>query len=49
FCDGDWGVFDRLLRSSPPGNGGKVGLYLDLPEITPEIKLTGRFRRGPRG
>ncbi|CAM9776814.1 unnamed protein product [Ectocarpus sp. 8 AP-2014] len=33
----------RLLRDGRPGNGGKLGLFLDLFEITPQINRQGNF------
>ena len=41
---GSWERFSALLRESTPGNGGKLGLYLDSFEITPQIDRTGAFR-----
>lgn len=49
FCGGEWKKFDDMLASTPPGNGGRIGLFVDMPEITPQIGTTGRFRRGPEG
>ncbi|CAM9344138.1 unnamed protein product [Scytosiphon promiscuus] len=40
---GDWDAFSSLLRDGKPGNGGKLGLFLDLFEITPQINRQGRF------
>ncbi|CBJ33890.1 conserved unknown protein [Ectocarpus siliculosus] len=40
---GSWDVFSRLLRDGRPGNGGKLGLFLDLFEITPQINRQGNF------
>lgn len=37
------------MASTQPGNGGCIGLFVDMPEITPQIATTGRFRRGPEG
>eukprot|EP00752_Nemacystus_decipiens_P016481 g14732.t1 len=47
LCSGSWAELDKLLASTRPGNGGRIGLYVDMPEITPQIATTGRFRRGP--
>jgi hypothetical protein len=40
-CGAMWPAFDAALRSTPPGNGGVLGLYLPLPEITPVVSTTG--------
>jgi xylulokinase len=40
---GSWTGFEEALSSSAPGNGGVIGLLLDLPEITPQSDRTGRF------
>ncbi|CAL8086668.1 unnamed protein product [Calicophoron daubneyi] len=42
LAGGNWERFSEMLRSTPPGNNGKLGLYFDLPEIQPE-NLCGRF------
>ncbi|CBJ25521.1 similar to xylulokinase homolog [Ectocarpus siliculosus] len=47
LCSGSWGELDKILASTSPGNGGHMGLFVDMPEITPQIATTGRFRRGP--
>ncbi|CAN0161221.1 unnamed protein product [Ectocarpus sp. 8 AP-2014] len=47
LCSGSWGELDKILASTSPGNGGHIGLFVDMPEITPQIATTGRFRRGP--
>ncbi|CAM9439927.1 unnamed protein product [Ectocarpus fasciculatus] len=47
LCSGSWGELDKVLASTSPGNGGHIGLFVDMPEITPQIATTGRFRRGP--
>ncbi|CAM9733519.1 unnamed protein product [Pylaiella littoralis] len=49
LCSGSWAELDKVLASTPPGNGGRIGLFVDMPEITPQIATTGRFRRGPKG
>ena len=41
---GDWDTFDGLLDGTPPGNGGKIGMYVLEPEITPPITRTGIYR-----
>ncbi|CAN0079526.1 unnamed protein product, partial [Discosporangium mesarthrocarpum] len=41
-----WAEFSRrekVLAESPPGNRGKLGMFLDLFEITPQINRQGRF------
>jgi len=43
LCGGSWEGFDAALRSTPPGNGGLIGLCLDRPKITPVIATTGEF------
>ncbi|ELK13644.1 xylulose kinase isoform X1 [Pteropus alecto] len=37
-----WSKFSEALRSTEMGNGGNLGFYFDVMEITPEI--TGRYR-----
>lgn len=49
LCSGSWGELDKILASTSSGNGGHIGLFVDMPEITPQIATTGRFRRGPEG
>jgi len=39
YCNGDWERFSKVLGDSQPGNGGKMGMFLELPEITPEIDV----------
>lgn len=34
---------NSLLGDGKPGNGGKLGLFLDLYEITPQINRQGNF------
>ncbi|CAN0046272.1 unnamed protein product, partial [Heterosigma akashiwo] len=36
-CNGNWEKFGHFLEQTEPGNNGQIGLYLSLPEITPEI------------
>jgi xylulokinase len=45
---GTWEGFGALLASTPPGNGGALGFYIDAPEITPAIPKAGvrRFKAG---
>eukprot|EP00752_Nemacystus_decipiens_P002575 g2413.t1 len=40
---GSWGTFSGLLREGRPGNGGTLGLFLDMFEITPQINRQGNF------
>ena len=40
YASGNWAKFTQALASTPPGNGGKVGLYLEHPEITPRVYST---------
>ncbi|XP_040821584.1 xylulose kinase [Ochotona curzoniae] len=37
-----WSEFSRALRSTEMGNGGQLGFYFDVMEITPDIM--GRYR-----
>lgn len=38
---GSWETSRTLLAETPPGNGGKLGLYYLEPEITPPIQKAG--------
>ncbi|XP_054563974.1 xylulose kinase isoform X1 [Eptesicus fuscus] len=40
-----WSEFSKALRSTEMGNGGNVGFYFDVKEITPE--MIGRHRFSP--
>eukprot|EP00903_Cladosiphon_okamuranus_P010615 g10038.t1 len=40
---GKWGAFSDLLREGRAGNGGTLGLFLDMFEITPQINRQGNF------
>lgn len=40
---GSWEMFRTLLAETPPGNGGKLGLYIREPEITPPIQKPGVY------
>jgi xylulokinase len=42
----DWDGFARLLRATPPGNGGRVMLPWLQPEITPPVREPGLRRYG---
>jgi xylulokinase len=39
-----WDEFAKLVESSPPGNGGQVGFFINSPEITPSIPTAGTRR-----
>jgi len=41
---GDWDTFNEQLESTPPGNGGKIGMFFLEPEITPPIARTGIYK-----
>jgi len=43
-ADGSWKTYDDMLNTTQPGNGGRIGFYIDQPEITPTIVNTGIFR-----
>ena len=38
-ASGSWDTFEEILTQTQPGNGGKLGLFLNLPEITPQVFL----------
>ncbi|KAM9308191.1 xylulose kinase [Gastrophryne carolinensis] len=40
---GSWEEFSKMLRSTPPGNNGFLGLYFDVMEITPQAVGLHRF------
>jgi xylulokinase len=40
----NWAEFASLLEKTPPGNRGRVGFYIEVPEITPPLLVTGRRR-----
>ena len=42
----DWDGFSRILRDTPPGNGGRVMLPWFDPEITPAVREPGVRRYG---
>lgn len=44
-----WDNFNALLKSTPPGNQGSIGFYVDSPEITPAIPRAGVYRFGRDG
>ena len=41
---GAWPAFDAALLGGAPGNAGRLGLFLDAPEITPATPGAGDFR-----
>jgi len=43
FAGGAWARFNRALRSTPPGNGGRLGFFFTDPEITPPIQAPGSY------
>jgi xylulokinase len=46
---GSWQAFGECVARSPAGNGGRIGIYIRTPEITPTIHQTGLHRFGPDG
>nr|KAF6311464.1 xylulokinase [Myotis myotis] len=44
-ASGSWSEFSKALRSTEMGNGGNLGFYFDVKEITPE--MIGRHRFSP--
>ena len=42
-ANGSWNDFERILRSTPKGNDGNIGIYYDVAEITPS-NAHGTFR-----
>ncbi|XP_006109115.1 xylulose kinase-like, partial [Myotis lucifugus] len=44
-ASGSWSEFSKALRSTEMGNGGSLGFYFDVKEITPE--MIGRHRFSP--
>jgi xylulokinase len=48
-CGESWETFDRLLASGRPGNGGRIGIYFRVPEITPPTLRAGILRFDSRG
>ena len=49
LAKGSWDAFSRALEGTEPGNGGRIGLYIQVPEITPPLLNTGYHRRGASG
>ncbi|CAG0913329.1 unnamed protein product [Notodromas monacha] len=37
YADGLWETFSQMLRKSPRGNGGLIGMFWDQPEIVPPM------------
>ncbi|KAG8521537.1 Xylulose kinase, partial [Galemys pyrenaicus] len=46
-ASGSWSEFSKALRSTEMGNGGNLGFYFDVMEITPEV--VGRHRFNAEG
>ena len=44
YAGNDWARFDKLVMEAPAGNGGKIGIYCDIPETVPSIPKTGIYR-----
>ena len=44
MAGGDWQEFSSLLRASPPGNDGCLGLTLVMEETVPVLRVKGSFR-----
>ncbi|ELK29221.1 Xylulose kinase [Myotis davidii] len=44
-ASGSWSEFSKALQSTEMGNGGSLGFYFDVKEITPE--MIGRHRFSP--
>lgn len=42
-CAGSWEKFNDMLKKSPPGNNGNIGIYFDQTEIQPVVMGTFRF------
>lgn len=49
YANGSWPEFERRLGETAPGNGGRIGLYVREPEITPPIPQTGIYLFDPTG
>jgi xylulokinase len=45
-ASGSWATYDAMLQKTEPGNGGRIGFYINEPEITPTIVKTGISRFG---
>ena len=41
---GSWETFNTMLAQTPPGNNGRIGIYVREAEITPPIQRTGEYR-----
>ena len=35
YCNGSWEIFNKMLKETPPGNYGNIGIYFDEMEILP--------------
>lgn len=44
-ADASWEIFNQLLESTPRGNFGNLGFYLDLKEIYPVVSGDYRYNR----
>eukprot|EP00040_Diaphanoeca_grandis_P013160 m.66531 g.66531 ORF g.66531 m.66531 type:complete len:566 (+) comp23700_c0_seq1:59-1756(+) len=40
-ADSNWDLFNELVKSTPPGNNGNIGFFIDQPEIIPHISKSG--------
>ena len=40
---GDWKMFENMLKTSPKGNNGNIGMFYDIAEITP-LNASGMHR-----
>lgn len=40
-ASGSWDTFDSLIASTPAGNNGNIGFFIDQPEIIPDIPVAG--------
>lgn len=49
LAGGQWERFNELLKSRPPGNEGCLGVYVQVPEITPPILRAGSYRVDGKG
>ncbi len=42
-ASGSWQTYGDMLQKTKPGNGGRIGFYVNEPEITPPILTPGTF------
>ena len=40
-ASGSWDTFDSMIASTPAGNNGNIGFFIDQPEIIPDIPVAG--------